>query len=439
MKKNRIILFIVLGVSSSLIMSCKQNDGLIHIALDLEDEGRYDELFAGFHEKTGQTVIATYGIDPSKLIGTKDEPDILKTSTVVVRSMKESLLDLSPFISLDGEFGTDIYIDSIMDALTIDGKVYGLPSSINTSLLYYNKTLFDASEVKIRAALGLAETDSVYPQDDWTYDDYQKAGVAISLYTGAEPNLTYTRFGAEAQLNWWGEWLVYLNQMGGSFYKPGTDNRVCNLDTPEALAATEFFVSKSMGDAGHKFAPNAVESASSFSFYGGNVAMIFGGHMGDWFSYDALGIDWDIQELPTPVGLTDARGGEISSDAFAVSARSKKAEEAFGFLKMLTGEEGVSIMYRYGKIGALKSMEDIIAGLPSEYQKDINISALFKAVDKAVTLPDEEYFSVVMRERVMSELYKLFITGRGAETDVQAVLLRIKEDVDRFYATKYGA
>ena len=65
----------------------------------------------------------------------------------------------------------------------------------------------------------------------------------------------------QALLQWWGEWLVYVNQAGGSFYEAGSDNKVCALDSPEALEATEFFVKKSMGDETEKFAPNAVEAA----------------------------------------------------------------------------------------------------------------------------------------------------------------------------------
>ena len=61
------------------------------------------------------------------------------------------------------------------------------------------------------------------------------------------------------------------------------------------------------------------------------------------------------------------------------------------------------------------------------------MDAFFAAVDKAVTLPAEQDFSKVCREIAMSELYKLFITGRGSETDVSAVLARIKTNVDNYY------
>ena len=191
---------------------CQSGGGALKIALDLEDEGRYDELFDYFTETTGTEVSATYGQDISKLIGTANEPDIIKTSTVDVLGMKESFLPLNDYIEKSG-MDTGDYIDSVMQALTIDGNVYALPTSINTSLLYYNKDMFDESAEEIRAALGLSEDESVYPNDTWTWEDFRKAGIALTKTEGG----AYTQFGCETQIKWWGEWLVYVNQAGGSF------------------------------------------------------------------------------------------------------------------------------------------------------------------------------------------------------------------------------
>ncbi len=426
-------------LATSLLVGCGPSSNVLQIALDVEDEGRYDELFAYFTAQTGYEIKATYGQDIGKLIGTKNEPDIIKTSTVLVSSMKNSLRDLSSLIDDSDVVSTDKYIDSLMQALTIDDKVYALPTSVNTSLLYYNKTLFDNSAADLRTALELGPSDSVYPQADWDYQDYQKAGVALSKYTGSMANPTYSQYGAETQLNWWGEWLVYVNQMGGSFYEPDSNNHICALTSQEAIAATTFFREKSMGDTNTKFAPDAIELTADASFMGGNVAMIFGGHMGDWYSYDALGLDWDIQVLPTPVGIPEARGGEISADAFGISVRSDNVKGAFAFLELWTGEQGALQMYKYGKVSALKNMEMLIATLPENEQKDISIDVVFDAMDKALTLPDERDFSKVMREMVMSEIYLLMYEGRGSKSDVVQVLTTIKNNVDAYYRGLYGA
>lgn len=433
MKRSRLFALIILLIFSfTLFAGCTDDlssDGALFIALDKEDEGRYDELFNYYEQQTGVKITATYGQDVSKLIGTKQEPDIIKTSTVLSLAMKDNLLDLTSLINADDEIKTSDYIDSIMEALTVNGKIVALPTSINTSLLYYNKSLFDQNAAAIREALGLSDGQSVYPSADWTYDDYRKAGVALTK----KEDGSYTQFGAETQTSWWGEWLVYVNQMGGSFYVAGSNNKVCALNSSEALAATQFFVSKSMGDATEKFAPNAAEALGGCSFVNGNVGMIFGGHMGDWYSYDKLGLNWDVQVLPTPTGRPDARGGEISADAFGISVRSKRVKAAFDFLKLWTGEKGALQMYKYGKVGALKNMRTLVAALPESERGPINISAVFDAVDKAVVLPREENFSKVARETVMAKLYRLLLPGSRGETDIVKVLNEIKSEVDEFY------
>jgi ABC-type glycerol-3-phosphate transport system substrate-binding protein len=436
---KRILLLLLAVLAASFLLACNNaSDGILRIALDIEDEGRYDELFAYFTETTGIPIQATYGQDLSKIIDTDDEPDIIKTSTVAIQSMTDIFIDLTPYLDADPDIDPSDYVEVLMDALTIDGVIYALPTSVNTSLLYYNKTLFDAKADELRAAFGLSADESVYPRADWTWDDFQTAGVILSTYTLDGDDRVYSQFGAETQLNWWGEWLVYLQQLGGSFYESGSDDHICALDSEEAFAATTFFRTKSMGTASEKFAPDAVEQSSGFSFVSGTAAMILGGHLGDWYSYDALGIDWDVQLLPTPVGMPDARGGEISADAFGISARSAMKDEAFLFLKTWAGDAGAVEMYKHGKIGALRDMQDLIAALPEEERSPVNTDVVFAAMDLALTLPAEKDFSKVMREMVMTEIYLLMYEGRGATSDVSMILNRIKTNVDTYYAGLYN-
>jgi ABC-type glycerol-3-phosphate transport system substrate-binding protein len=435
---KRILVLLLLLLAALPLSGCKNQTDVLKIALDIEDEGRYQELFAEFEAIEGIAIEATYGQDISKLIGTEHEPDIIKTSTVVVLSMQPSLYDLTNLIETDPDISPDMYLDPIIEALTIDDKIYALPTSINTSLLYYNKAMFDLKAEELRTAFGLEATESVYPRPDWTYSDYVLAGVTLSEYTVLpDTKRVYTKFGAETQLTWWGEWLVYVNQMGGSFYEDGSNNHITAVTSEAVIQATTFFRNKSMGDETEKFAPDAVESASSFSFLNGNVAMVFGGHMGDWFSYDTLGLDWDIEVLPRPDDYPNAPSGEIAADAFGISVRSDKKEDAFKFLKYLAGGEGALKMYQYGKVGALKNMETLIASLPEAEQKDINIAAVFDAAETAYTLPREKDFSKVMREMVMTEIYRLMYTGRGSSSDVAGVLALIKNNVDSYYAGLY--
>lgn len=421
-----------------VFIACSNNKtDELKIALDIEDQDRYDELFEYYESLTGITVSATYGEDISKLIGTNDEPDIIKTSTVIVDSMKDSLVDLTTYLDDDESISKDDYYDNIIDALTIDDALYALPTSINTSLLYYNKTLFDESATELREAFDLDAGESVYPKADWSINDFKKAALILTKYNMVDDEPVYTQFGSDTQLRWWGEWLVYLYHFGGRFYEEGSNNHRVALTTDEAIRATEFFVKQSMGDVTEKFAPDAIELSSHFSFVNGNIAMIFGGHMGDWYSYNTIGLDWDIQVLPTSNVDPNITGGEISADAFGISIRSSKKEASFEFLKLWAGELGAEILYKNGKMGARKDMESIINGLPESEQLDIHEERVFDAIEKAIVLPKEKDFSKVLREMVMTEIYKLMYDGRGSETDIEKVLLDIEENVNQYYDGLY--
>ncbi|HEX7056988.1 MAG TPA: extracellular solute-binding protein, partial [Bacilli bacterium] len=71
---------------------------------------------------------------------------------------KDILLDLSPYISADTTFNSDVFKKLAYSAFNYNGKQYGVPESFSNVLLFYNKDLFDAKNVE-------------YPQPDWTWKD----------------------------------------------------------------------------------------------------------------------------------------------------------------------------------------------------------------------------------------------------------------------------
>lgn len=433
MKKHMLLIVFIL-FSLLLFGACsRKDDGLLTIAFDIEDKDRYDDFFARFERLNPDIEIkAIYGQDIAKLIGTDEEPDLFKTGDAYIEGIARSYLPLDDMIASDESIDLSDYHENIIDSLRVDGKLYALPTSINTSLLYYNKTLFDESAESLRAVLDLEPYESVYPRADWTYDEFVKAGVALTKYTGSGVERTYTQFGAETQSTWWGEWLIYVRHFGGDFFTD-TDNRRSALDSSAALEGTRFMYDKSMGDDDEKFAPSIFDPELSFA--GGTVAMIFGGHMGDWLSYNKLGLDWDIEVLPTPPGRPDASGGEISTDAFGISARTGIPEKAFRFLKYWVSEEGAKAMYAQGKIGALKAMPEIARTFDQEERgRPYNIDAVFEAMEIAMPLPREKDFERVSRQYVMNQIQ---IMLSGNQTPEQA-MTNAHRAVNTYYENLYG-
>lgn len=81
------------------------------------------------------------------------------------------LYDLNTLLDQDSTIRPDLYPGQI-DAYTLDGKIYGLPASLQPNLMFYNKDLL--------ARLGLPA-----PTPDWTYDDFiQLANAAATTLDG---------------------------------------------------------------------------------------------------------------------------------------------------------------------------------------------------------------------------------------------------------------
>ncbi|VAW43585.1 hypothetical protein MNBD_CHLOROFLEXI01-3599 [hydrothermal vent metagenome] len=77
--------------------------------------------------------------------------------------------DLTPFINADLSFGaTDFYPNTLQRQ---DGQLFVLPTSVQFSLIFYNRALFDAANV-------------AYPEPGWTWDAFREAANALTIRNG---------------------------------------------------------------------------------------------------------------------------------------------------------------------------------------------------------------------------------------------------------------
>jgi multiple sugar transport system substrate-binding protein len=134
------------------------------------------------------------------------------------------LLDLKPYIDRDGYDLTQLADQGVADFTTADGGQYGLPRDLNTVVLYYNKTMFDAA--------GLA-----YPDEAW---DWAKlVEVAKQLTKDENGDGTTDQWGFYTETtdmeNFWSS-LVW--QSGGDLLN--ADKTATLLGTPEAAAGIQF-------------------------------------------------------------------------------------------------------------------------------------------------------------------------------------------------------
>jgi len=167
-------------------------------------EGRHDATLAAvdrFMEKYPSIVVKTepqgWGGFHDKLatqISTGNEPDVFQfANDKYMADYAEAgmLYDISDFI------GSIIDTDSIDKGTlgwgSFNGTLYGIPTGMNGQTLLYNKKIFD-------------EAGAAYPEDSWTWDDYEAAGIKIAA-TGK-----YAAVDFSTQLDYVS---VLIYQMGG--------------------------------------------------------------------------------------------------------------------------------------------------------------------------------------------------------------------------------
>ncbi len=184
--------------------------------------------------------------DPDPDIYTADQPRI---AALVERGQ---LLDLSPHVDkVEG------VIQSSIDASTVDGKLYALPISTSSQLLYYNKGLLEAA--------GL-DMPSIDPADRMTWEEVREAG-AKAQEAGADFGFMWDQINRYYQLQPLAE-----SAGGGSGIGPGQ----LDIDvTSDGWVKAMTFYASAFEDG---LAPRGVQPGQTPSvFANGKVAYFVGG------------------------------------------------------------------------------------------------------------------------------------------------------------------
>lgn len=247
----------------------------------------------------------------------------------------------------------------LIEAMTVDGKVYTLPFRSDFWVVYYNKDIFDKAGVK-------------YPSNDMTWKQFDE--IAEKLKGGFGANKTYG-----ALLHTWRSTVQLPGIQDGKktlvdgeygFLKPWYE-RALALQKSGAIPS---YASLKTSNTHY-----------SALFFNGTIGML---PMGTWFigtqiakvkSGESKSVNWGIVKFPHPEGVAaGTTAAQISG--LSVNTNSKHKDAALDFIKFASGPEGAAIVAATGTIPAIRS-EDVaqkIAALPG-FPADDNSKAALKA------------------------------------------------------------
>ncbi|MBS6501196.1 MAG: extracellular solute-binding protein [Clostridium sp.] len=290
-------------------------------------------------------------------------PDLMDVSfTMMDKYMKAGILEpLNDYLSKwdDGKGLSKKYLDM----LSLDGKVYGIPSQVNPMFFGYNKKLFADASI---TSPPKTWDESLVHAKKLTIPEKQQAGYGI--------------LSAE-----WTEWFFqyYVWQAGGDLTKQNSDDTLSLTFTdPAVIKAAEFYQTLikekvTQSDLTLKFNDLIPQFAA------GKIAMM--PFAGDWVSWaTSLGMSPnDIGLALFPDGPSGKHTTAIGGNARVINAKTtpEKKDAAFKYISFYESKEEKTKLYKnIESKGAVNpviiprddlSLGDIVK-IPEEYSKVLN-------------------------------------------------------------------
>jgi multiple sugar transport system substrate-binding protein len=208
------------------------------------------------------------------------------------------LLEKGSWQQVDGYLRRDRSVDlkayySQPEIFDKDGKHYGLPFMINTTVFFYNKTLFQRA--------GVPE-----PTERWTWDDLLDAARKLTRPDGSQ-------WGVNVGTGFEGNLLTFIWSAGGDYLNK--ERTKTTLDDPGALEGLQWVADLFLK---HRVAPPVATKFTPDDFTSGQVAVRPGltGAVGSTYEPQiGSNFEWDLTWRPKHP-KTGKRAGSFNANPF---------------------------------------------------------------------------------------------------------------------------
>lgn len=271
-----------------------------------------------------------------------------------------ALADLGPLVQKDN-YDLGQYYPATLDMHSYKGKLYGLPASFSTVVLFYNKKLFDEAQVP-------------YPDGTWTWDKMIDAAKKLTKDTNGDGKID--QFGyAKA---WW---PVYLWLNGADLFNK--ERTKCTIAEPAAVEGIQKMVDLWLV---HKVAPTPADLKTQSDwdmFMAGRLAMYPVGPWGIAPFQKISTFEWDIADHPAG----KEKATFLFGNSLTILAASKNQEAAWKYLKFAAGEKGERIRQQGGyeiapvkKVAESEFLQSLKGKMPAHAEVFLNSTAYARTV-----------------------------------------------------------
>jgi multiple sugar transport system substrate-binding protein len=281
-------------------------------------------------------------------------PDVFWTHTYINGGLAKRGVpaDLTPFMNGDASFKVDDYYPAAMHDFAFGGKQYALPRETTSTILLYNKSLFDQAGIEP-------------PSADWGWDDLVKAAQTLTKGDGASKQFGIAGFQQKGYAYYA---FIRVWHEGGDVVN--ADRTIYTLDQEPGVRAIQW-----IADLVHTYKVHASSAdlgglGVDEIFNTGRIAMM--PSISVYSTYQKASFEWDIQHLPkSPQGKQITRN---ASAGHSVVAQSKALDAAWAFVRYLASKDVFEFMAKQGLlIPAHKAVAEEIIGQSNGKPKGVKI------------------------------------------------------------------
>ena len=235
------------------------------------------------------------------LFKTGSYPDVLFINPEYFKTFGKYLENIDPYIKDDTEFNPDEFFMEIADAISMENQFCGFPISFSTTVLYYNKILFDQSGIS-------------YP-DNWTWSDFFNAVEKLTLDINNDNKIDQYGFIPE---NHPYSWLPWLWQNGGDIN-----------DKSKTIETLEFYLNLYS-----KYGLNPLSDETD-PFMSGKAAMVISDRSKCSKYKNISDFEWDVAEPP----YKSTHASVFYSTCFGIAKGSKHKNAGWELIKHFLSED----------------------------------------------------------------------------------------------------
>jgi len=306
----------------------------------------YQEIVKAFEEENPDIKVeiinapwSTYFDKIQAMMAAEDAPDVMFLHTIPSWAAKGVLEDLTSYIE-ETQFPIEAYNQELISTFTYKGRVYGFPRDNDTTVLFYNKTLFDEAGVP-------------YPDYSWGWQEFIDAARKL---TKTDERGRTIQYGVVLERNKWHLW-VHMN--GGRIVDDYDSPTKCTMNERAAVEAIQFIADMILN---YKVSPSIAAlsqlGSSAELFTTGRVAMVLTNAAQISSFLTNKNLNFGIAPLPKGTVRTNTLGGA----GFVMYSKSKHKDEAWRFMQFLCGPRGQAIFAKSGDaVPAMKTPETIQA------------------------------------------------------------------------------